>query len=429
MKQQVRNKLHGKAGFTLVELIVVIAILGILAGIGTVGYSGYIKKAHQAADIQLAGDVNYALQLYGASNPGLAANQRKGARLGYVLLTEGAPEVSDAAMEEALKNMFGADYADALKLSYDNWTPEMLSAAAGGAAESVTNSSYVTGAGTDKLLGDVQKCTTGLSGFLQKFTNEGPGPAVEVVAAFFGNDENNNVFKQTLKKAGYTADDDYAGVTTDVLSNATVFAVANTIKNDAALQNRITSGRLLDTKMSDYYRRGEANILITAAAWWASMEGLVSYLGDDDLQNKFDNIVLDATTPAGICGQMDVVYDAIRTTLANDEEGTVRNKYIAYYNGDGTGAKKKSLVDAEALLSIMNTVDNVSDQYSNAENLKDPSLMTSTGISGQLNNYVTGAEISGSLEGKFNGSSGIVYLLADGKGGVTGSVDMVDKRA
>ena len=56
MKQYLRNK----AGFTLVELIVVIAILGILAGVGTVGYSGYIKKANQAADEQLRGYVNSA---------------------------------------------------------------------------------------------------------------------------------------------------------------------------------------------------------------------------------------------------------------------------------------------------------------------------------------------------------------------------------
>ena len=48
------------AGFTLVELIVVIAILGILAGVGTVGYSGYIKKANMAADEQLLGYVNQA---------------------------------------------------------------------------------------------------------------------------------------------------------------------------------------------------------------------------------------------------------------------------------------------------------------------------------------------------------------------------------
>ena len=60
MKKQVENKLRGSAGFTLVELIVVIAIIGILAGIGTVGYGGYVKKANEAADQQLLGAVNTA---------------------------------------------------------------------------------------------------------------------------------------------------------------------------------------------------------------------------------------------------------------------------------------------------------------------------------------------------------------------------------
>ena len=40
-----------KSGFTLVELIVVIAILAILAGIAIPVYSGYIKKANEAADL------------------------------------------------------------------------------------------------------------------------------------------------------------------------------------------------------------------------------------------------------------------------------------------------------------------------------------------------------------------------------------------
>ena len=60
MKKQMGNKLRGKAGFTLVELVVVIAIIGILAGIGTVGYGGYVKKANEAADQQLLGAVNTA---------------------------------------------------------------------------------------------------------------------------------------------------------------------------------------------------------------------------------------------------------------------------------------------------------------------------------------------------------------------------------
>ena len=45
------KKFGSKSGFTLIELIVVIAILGILAGIAVPAYSGYIKKANEAADL------------------------------------------------------------------------------------------------------------------------------------------------------------------------------------------------------------------------------------------------------------------------------------------------------------------------------------------------------------------------------------------
>ncbi len=54
------KKAANHEGFTLVELIVVIAILGILAGIAIPVYSGYIKKANQAADNMLLSAVNTA---------------------------------------------------------------------------------------------------------------------------------------------------------------------------------------------------------------------------------------------------------------------------------------------------------------------------------------------------------------------------------
>ena len=42
-----------QSGFTLVELVVVIAIMGILAGVGLAAYSGYVKKANEAADYHI----------------------------------------------------------------------------------------------------------------------------------------------------------------------------------------------------------------------------------------------------------------------------------------------------------------------------------------------------------------------------------------
>ena len=65
---------HSNAGFTLVELIVVIAILAILAGVAIPVYSGYIAKANKAADYQLLGAVNQAFGAAAYENDLIPAN-------------------------------------------------------------------------------------------------------------------------------------------------------------------------------------------------------------------------------------------------------------------------------------------------------------------------------------------------------------------
>lgn len=152
------------AGFSLVELIVVIAIMAILVGVAVPVYTGYIEKTQKAKDEQLVDEIKHAMEIAAIGDEWhkeLTGDKLTG--IGMIVVKEDGTTVvpsSNASVvdlsgkiESAMKETFGSNYGRELKLSYDGWTGTL----ADGGSIAIANSAYAKD--TEGLLKTVQNIT------------------------------------------------------------------------------------------------------------------------------------------------------------------------------------------------------------------------------------------------------------------------------
>lgn len=174
------------AGFTLVELIVVIAILAILGGVAVPAYSGYVKKAERSADEALLNELNTAFasacMANGESNIGRTDNPK-------INITDKTIDAvnpllnTSADIQESFKKFFEGK-GEAFKAISDVYYDKTLGIFADETVVIETIKQYLAASSFNGHIEEVTGDVGTLVGLLGGFLKDGEGENIIVGTAF-----------------------------------------------------------------------------------------------------------------------------------------------------------------------------------------------------------------------------------------------------